>query len=73
MNGEYTTVVLKGALIIVDEADSIMYDNPSAFHTFIQGNCCIAFTATPDDGETKGIEAKILKHMTFKRLDYITV
>lgn len=70
---EYTPVVYKGALVIVDEADSIMYDNPSMFHTFIQGNCCIAFTATPEDGDAKSVEASILKHMSFKRFEYIAV
>lgn len=60
----------EGALVIVDEADGIMFDNPTTFHTFIEGNCCIAFTATPDDGDTKSIEASILKHMSFKRFDY---
>lgn len=62
-----------GALVIVDEADTLMYDNPSLFHAFIQGNCCIAFTATPDDGDTKSVEATILKHMSFKRFDYTPV
>ena len=59
--------------MIVDEADDIMYANPSAFHAFIQGNCCVAFTATPDDGDANSVEATILKHMAFKRFDYIAV
>jgi hypothetical protein len=63
----------KGALVIVDEADVIMYDNPSMFHAFIQGNCCVAFTATPDDGESETVEATILKYMSFKRFDYTPV
>ena len=59
--------------MIVDEADCIMYDNPSMFHSFIQGNCCIAFTATPDDGDAESVESTILDHMSFKRFDYIAV
>lgn len=62
-DGQYTPVFYKGALVIVDEVDCIMYENPSMFHAFIQGNCCVAFTATPDDGEADTIEATILKHM----------
>ena len=50
-----------------------MYDNPSMFHAFIQGNCCVAFTATPDDGESETVEATILKYMSFKRFDYTPV
>ena len=72
-DGECTPVVYNGALVIVDEADNIMYDNPSIFHTFIQGSCCIALTATPDDGDVDTIETNILKHMSFKRFDYIAV
>lgn len=47
--------------MIVDEVDSIMYDNPVEFYSFVQGNCCIAFTATPDDGDVNSVETTILK------------
>ena len=55
-DGEHTPVLFSGALVIVDEADAIMYDNPSMFHKYIQGNCCVAYTATPDDGDDESIE-----------------
>lgn len=37
-----------GELIIVDEADSLIFSEPVKFRQFIQKNACICFTATPD-------------------------
>jgi hypothetical protein len=36
-------------LVIVDEADAIMYEDPEKFREFVSKCACICFTATPDD------------------------
>jgi len=41
--------VQDGELVIVDESDSLMYNNPDKFRDFIAKCACVCFTATPDD------------------------
>jgi hypothetical protein len=38
---------VENALIIVDEADYFMFENPPKFQTFVKDSACICFTATP--------------------------
>lgn len=60
-----------GELVIVDEADSLMYSNPEKFRDFVAKCACICFTATPDDQVKGGMDAKVLNAMTFARYNYI--
>jgi hypothetical protein len=41
--------VAEGELVIIDEADALLYNAPEKFRDFIAANACICFTATPDD------------------------
>lgn len=48
-----------------------MYSNPEKFRDFVAKCACICFTATPDDQVKDGMDAKVLKAMTFARYNYI--
>jgi len=52
--------VQDGELVIVDESDSLMYSNPDKFRDFVAKCACVCFTATPDDQEPNGMDAKVL-------------
>jgi hypothetical protein len=54
---------LDNELVIIDEADSIMYSEPEMFRDFISKCACICFTATPDDNQSAGIDSKVLAAM----------
>jgi len=41
--------VSDGELVIIDEADFLIYDDPVKFRDFVVKCACICFTATPDD------------------------
>ena len=58
-------------LIIIDEADSLMFQNPDKFASFIQDSYCICFTATPDNCERDGVERKVVEAMRFIKYNYI--
>jgi len=40
-----------------------MYSNPDKFRDFIAKCACVCFTATPDDQEPNGMDAKVLAAM----------
>lgn len=61
---------LESELVIVDEADCFMFNDPTGFKSFISKTCCLCFTATPDNQDPEGIEAKILNSLEFKRFHY---
>ena len=44
-----------GSLIIFDEADTFMLKHTEKFATLIDSCFCICLTATPDDGDAKGL------------------
>ena len=56
-----------GDLLIVDEADSIIFKDPAAFMAVVDRNPCICFTATPSEEK---LEAKILDLLKFHRIIY---
>ena len=58
-------------LLIFDEIDSLMFAEPVQFRDFINGHLCLGFTATPDNGDAKGAEAKIIEALGFKRFNYM--
>jgi len=49
-----------GELVIIDEADFLIYDDPEKFRDFAAKCACICFTATPDDQDPLGMEIKVL-------------
>jgi hypothetical protein len=59
-----------GELAVIDEADRPMFRDPSAFKLFAAEACCLCFTATPDDQDTKGIERKVVSAFEFQRFHY---
>jgi len=46
-------------LVIIDEADTFMLGDPEGFTTKTSGCACVCFTATPDNCDEKGTEAKM--------------
>jgi hypothetical protein len=42
----YLFILAPHELVIVDEADAIMFANPPEFKEFISKNACLCFTAT---------------------------
>ena len=64
-------VCKQGELVIVDEADTFMLNNPEKFAALIQECCCICFTATPDNCDPNGVEAKVTATLKFKKLHYM--
>lgn len=43
-------------LLIIDESDTIIFDDPLFFDTVLAKHRCICLTATPDDDDAKGAE-----------------
>lgn len=58
-------------LIIVDEADTLIFEDPIKFRQFIQKNACLCFTATPETTQSKGLETKVFAAMNMKKYFYI--
>ena len=54
-------------LVIVDEADSLIFSDPRKFLNFIDTRPCICFTATPDSSV---IEGKVIELLNFKKMKY---
>ena len=58
-------------LVIIDEADALLYADPVKFRDFVNNCACVCFTATPDDQEPAGSDAKVLNAMTLKKFFYV--
>ena len=60
----------KRALVIVDESDSIMLEDPIRFFKQVKNPNVhvICLTATPDDGFTEGAERNIIELMGFRQI-----
>ena len=61
----------QGELVIVDEADTFIFNEPQAFSAMVEECCCICFTATPDNCDAKGVEAKVISALKFFKCNYI--
>ena len=61
----------KNSLILVDESDRMMFEEPKAFLRFVNGTFCVCFTATPSNCDEHGVEAEVIKALGFKQYDYI--
>ena len=64
-------VAAEGELVVIDEADALLYNDPVKFRDFICVNACICFTATPDDWDPNGMDSKVLVAMKFAKYHYI--
>ena len=60
----------KGDLIIVDEADYFIYDDPEAFYQFQLNKRVIGFTATASRKDIKGLERSVFECMKFHEATY---
>ena len=54
------------SLILVDESDRLMFEEPKLFADFVNKKFCICFTATPNNCDQEGIEAEVVKALGFK-------
>lgn len=64
--GVISTKAVKNRLIIVDEADSIIFADPVKFNSVVGPYVCVCFTGTPDNSVKNGFEPKILERLGLK-------
>ena len=48
-----------------------MLNHTDCFSKLIATHACICFTATPDNSDALGVEAKIIAALKFKKYNYI--
>lgn len=53
-------------VILIDEADQVILHDHAKFEKKVKGNRCICVTATPYDGNEKGVQREILDNSKFK-------
>jgi hypothetical protein len=61
----------KNSLVLVDESDKMMFEEPKAFAKFLIGTFCICFTATQSNCDPQGVETEVIKALGFKQYDYV--
>ncbi len=54
-------------LLLIDESDSLVFDNPVAFKGALRKCVSISLTATPDDNNRKGAEKQIVDALRLKK------
>lgn len=59
------------SLILVDESDRLMFEEPKAFADFIEKKFCICFTGTPNNCDQQGVEAEVVKTLGFNQYNYV--
>lgn len=60
-----------GDLVIIDEADAIMFNDPVKFSEAIDGCLVLGFTATPDNFNAAGAENRVLNLLKFQKYHYM--
>jgi len=60
-----------GSLIIFDEADTFMLKHTGKFAALIDSCFCICLTATPDDGDAKGLLRIVVGTPQFTQFNYV--
>lgn len=60
-----------GSLIIFDEADTFMLKHTGKFAALIGSCFCICLTATPDDGDAKGLLRIVVATLQFTQFNYV--
>lgn len=61
----------EGELIIFDEADEFIYNDPKAFLAFIGQRMCVCLTATSGGSDQEVAENSILKHIGLKLFENV--
>ena len=49
-------VHIERSILVIDESDTLIFNDPNAFKEMMAKSRCICFTATPDDNNMKGAE-----------------
>ena len=62
---------VEGELIVFDEADEYIYDDPKAFLAFIGERMCVCLTATSGGIDQEAAEKTILKHIGLKLFENV--
>ena len=63
--------VSEGDLLIFDEADQYIYEEPQAFMDFIRKHSCLCLTATAGDGDNEAAEKTLLGQLGFKNFENV--
>ncbi len=63
-------VVGEGELLLIDEADILIFSQTKKLVALLGVAPCIALTATPDNADEQGIEKAVTNHLQFKCFDY---
>ena len=57
-------------VLVFDEVDELLFENPVVFARFIKNHSVIALTATVDDAQKDSIERSIIEHLGFQIWDH---
>ena len=55
---------------MIDESDTLLFSDPTAFKEAISKSRCICFTATPDDSNSKGAERQVIRDIGLTKFEY---
>jgi hypothetical protein len=58
------------SMLIIDESDNLLFNNPLAFRAMMNTNRCICLTATADDNNRKGAEKQAISDAGLVRFEY---
>lgn len=61
----------EGELIIFDEADEYIYNDPKAFLAFVGERMCVCLTATSGGSDQEAAENSILQHIGLKLFENV--
>jgi late competence protein required for DNA uptake (superfamily II DNA/RNA helicase) len=59
-----------GDILIIDESDTLIFEDPEAFDKMMDKNRCICLTATPDDNDRKGAEKQVITALKLTKYLY---
>lgn len=58
-------------MVIIDEADCFIFNSPDDFMKLVKESACVCFTATPDNKDPSGVEARLLKAFGLTKYNYM--
>ncbi|MFN9907073.1 MAG: hypothetical protein ACK56F_13300 [bacterium] len=58
-------------MVLIDESDRLIFDEPKNFAKFVEKKFCICFTATPSNCDQQGVETEVVKALEFKQYNYL--